>query len=556
MTKQTAEEQYRMGKAFYKKHKINYIYKYKVIKREPSGLREKGFTVDLDLWYKAWTDYEFDENTGMFTLLDPQKVSTGTPFYAKVGDFNREENGRLTAICKARTYTSKTPDGEVKNNREVLEILESTLTSVPTKGDFIEELKVEEGTYPKDGEYNGYWYVLDRLATIPPEISDFDMNLGGKYQDFSIDYVITHKESSTVKVEIKVDNETKQKPTVTSLGVRKYFKVSIKDLKLGKHTIKIIATDIDGNTATRTYTFQKVNSAPTISGEDKNLGLKNTAFTYTYQVHDAEKDPVTVVEKFNGDILRTLNNVSLDTDIDLQISDEQIRKLEINTKNTIEIEANDGTASTFRRLTFTRNNIPPIISGSDKDLGEVTNSFNYKWSATDLEKDKLRASVYLDGKKIKDIKELKDSEEQTVSITGLDMIKLRRGQHSLKIVVLDEKDFEAVRTVTFTRKIERLVMQLSHGGVETDELATRVNITEVGIYAAEGASIKYEACNNSFDEKPTWEDATAMTKAGKAYVFQNKTKTAEKAGVNVRVTIDKGSASALSYINAIGGAVD
>ena len=545
-----------MGKAFYKKHKINYIYKYKIIKRKPSGLKERGFTIANSFWSKAWTDYEFDENTGMFTLLDPESISDDIPFYAKIGDFNREENGHLAAICKARTYTSTTSSGEAQGYREVLEILESMLTSVPSKGDFIEELKVEEGTYPKDGEYNGYWYVLDRLATTPPEISDFDMNLGGKYQDFSIDYVITHKESSTVKVEIKVDNETKQKPTVTSLGVRKYFKVNIKDLKLGKHTIKLIATDIDGNTATRTYTFQKVNSAPTISGEDKNLGLKNTAFTYTYQVHDAEKDPVTVVEKFNGDILRTLNNVSLDTDIDLQISDEQIRKLEINTKNTIEIEANDGIASTFRRLTFTRNNMPPIIADRDRNLGEVTNSFEYSWSATDPEKDKMTAVVYLDDKIIKSRQAISEGANQSIELKGMDMFKIKPGKHEIRIVVEDDKGFSSTRKVTFTRVVPRLIMQLAGKGLETDELATRVNVTDVGIFVAKGAGVKYEVCNNSFDAKPIWEDATAMTQDGRVYVFQNKTKKATKAGVNIRVTIERGTAAMQSYISAIGGNYD
>jgi len=545
-----------MGKAFYKKHKINYIYKYKIIKRKPSGLKERGFTIANSFWSKAWTDYEFDEDTGMFTLLDPESISDDIPFYAKIGDFNREENGHLAAICKARTYTSTTSSGEAQGYREVLEILESMLTSVPSKGDFIEELKVEEGTYPKDGEYNGYWYVLDRLATTPPEISDFDMNLGGKYQDFSIDYVITHKESSTVKVEIKVDNETKQKPTVTSLGVRKYFKVNIKDLKLGKHTIKLIATDIDGNTATRTYTFQKVNSAPTISGEDKNLGLKNTAFTYTYQVHDAEKDPVTVVEKFNGDILRTLNNVSLDTDIDLQISDEQIRKLEINTKNTIEIEANDGIASTFRRLTFTRNNMPPIIADRDRNLGEVTNSFEYSWSATDPEKDKMTAVVYLDDKIIKSRQAISEGANQSIELKGMDMFKIKPGKHEIRIVVEDDKGFSSTRKVTFTRVVPRLIMQLAGKGLETDELATRVNVTDVGIFVAKGAGVKYEVCNNSFDAKPIWEDATAMTQDGRVYVFQNKTKKATKAGVNIRVTIERGTAAMQSYISAIGGNYD
>ena len=60
--------------------------------------------------------------------------------------------------------------------------------------------------------------------------------------------------------------------------------------------------------ATRTWTFTRVNSAPTISGSDTNLGDKNVGFTYNYTVDDADGDEVTGVEKLNDEVLRTVNN--------------------------------------------------------------------------------------------------------------------------------------------------------------------------------------------------------------------------------------------------------
>lgn len=33
-----------------------------------------------------------------------------------------------------------------------------------SRGSYIEEVVAEDGTYPNDGYYNGYWYVKDRLA--------------------------------------------------------------------------------------------------------------------------------------------------------------------------------------------------------------------------------------------------------------------------------------------------------------------------------------------------------------------------------------------------------
>lgn len=83
-------------------------------------------------------------------------------------------------------------------------------------------------------------------------------------------------------------------------------------------------------------------------------------------------------------------------------------------------------------------------------------------------------------------------------------------------------------------------MELANKGIETGStLAKRVLVSTAGIYVANGAKIKYEVCNNSFDTNPRWEDASSMVEAGRAYHFQNKEKTASKAGINIRVTIEK-----------------
>ena len=389
-----------------------------------------------------------------------------------------------------------------------------------------------------------------------PTISGSDLDMGGQYKDFSIDYIVQDADGDSVKVEIKLDGAIKQSPTATTLGVRKYYTVPIKTVDLGRHTIEIIATDSQGASSTRIYTFQKVNSAPVISGQDENLGAKNTGFSYTYTVTDNEEDSVKVIEKVNGNIIRTLNNVTLGASQTITITDEQIKNFELNGLNTIEIEASDGATTTYRRITFVRNNMPPIISDKDKDLGTVTNSLTYNWSATDPEKDPMTATIYLDDKILKARYKLAEGASQNIKIDGIEMLKIPKGNHEIRIVVEDDKGFKSTRKVTFTRKIERLVMKLNGNGIETDELAKRVLISTVGIYVAKGAVIKYEVCNNSFDAKPTWEDATTMVAAGKAFNFQNKAKTAAKAGIDIKVTIEKGTATMQSYISAIGGSFD
>lgn len=389
-----------------------------------------------------------------------------------------------------------------------------------------------------------------------PTISGSDLDLGGVFKDVSVDYIVQDADGDSVEVKISLDEGIKQPFTQTTLGVRKTFILPIKSVELGRHKLEIEARDSQGASSVRTYTFEKVNSAPVISGTDINLGAKNTAFSYKYSIADNEGDNVKVVEKLNGGIIRTLYNVTLGQEQVITISDEQIRAMELHKQNTIEIEASDGTATVYRRINFTRNNMPPIISDVDKDLGVLTDKFEYKFSATDPEEDKMVYTVSLDDRILIDREPIPDGREKSILIEGLDWLKIRPTKHTIKIFVEDDKGFKSVRTIAFTRRVDRIVVQLAKKGIVTDAIASRVLISDAGIYSAKGAITKLEVCNNSFDDAPTWEDATTMFKAGRAYNFQNKAKAAEKAGVNIRVTIGKGESTAPSYITATGGSFD
>ena len=532
-----------MAPVVYKKYEAkNLNPNYKIVEEAPNDnyrhISSNGY----------FLDFSFDEDTGEFILSNKQeKPDVRGTFYTYYG---------LTKNLIVQYDRFKYASENFHRTEAQLVYKSAPVTPKYTRGDYLGEVIAEDGNYPRYGEQGGFWYEWDRYANRAPVISGYDLDLGAKAKDFQVEYLVQDEDGDDVTVEIKIDNEIKQSPTKTTLGVRRYVSIPIKDYGIGRHTIYIKATDSKGESATRTYNFSKVNSAPVISGQDTNLGSKNSSFTYTYTVTDNENDKVDVVEKFNGEVIRTLNNVTLGSEYQITITDEQIRNMELYQFNTIEIEATDGKATTFRRVTFIRNNVPPIISDKDKDLGEVTNSLEYSWSATDPEKDKMTATVYLDNKVIKPKHTLSEGANQTLKIDGIEMFKIDRGKHRIRIVVEDDKGFSSTRTVSFTRVVDKLVMQLAHKGVETDELATRVNITSVGVYVAKGADIKYEVCNNSFDEEPTWEDATSAAQAGKAYNFVNQEKVNDKAGVNIRITITRNDASNYSYISATGGAYD
>lgn len=526
-----------MAKVIYKKYTVDYYNVYEDFRDLPFL---PGWAGGEDTYTKLprYAAYSFNEKTGVYTGVH----SSGDAKFAPNGQY---------------MYEVRTSDKNEYGYRIYYKHEAKLVKSTPVKNIYIGEVTAEENFYPRNGFKDGYWYIWDRYANTGPRISGENLDLGSKFEDFQIEYIIQDNEGDDVSVEIKVDGATKQSPTKTTLGVRRFYTVSIKDYKIGKHTIEIVATDTNGASTVRTYTFNKVNSAPVISGADENLGAKNTGFAYKYTVTDNESDKVTVIEKLNGDVIRTLTNAPLDTELYINISDEKIREFELNQVNTIEIEVTDGTATSFRRVKFLRNNMAPIISGKDMDLGELETNLSYEYSVTDPEKDESFVTVSLDNNVITKKFKVVDGQQYRIDLKGLDFLTIPPGRHTLVIEAEDDKGFISQRRITFVRVVKRLVMQLHPDKIiETDELANRALISTAGMYVARGAELKIEVCNNAFDENPTWEDATAMAVAERAYNFTNETKTAEKAGIDIRMTIEKKDAKNLSYISTLGGSFD
>lgn len=287
---------------------------------------------------------------------------------------------------------------------------------------------------------------------------------------------------------------------------------------------------------TRTWTFTRVNSAPTISGSDTNLGDKNIGFTYNYTVDDADGDEVTVVEKLNDEVLRTVNNAPKGEQLSVSITSEKLYALGLNTVNNLVISASDGQGgTTYRRLTFKRTNSAPAISGQDEDLGQQTGSFAEKYTVTDVEGDNVVVTEFIDDKKIRSYQATLGQEE-TIELSRENWLTLTNGAHQLRVEAVDGNFATSVRVWNFSKKETVIAFQFAQPE-ETDARATKILITPT--WHIEGSVAKVEACNNAFDASPAWEDITAQVAINRVYNFLNQSKTAEKWGVNVRFTIEK-----------------
>lgn len=381
----------------------------------------------------------------------------------------------------------------------------------------------------------GFRPVLEVLNT-DPLISDSDRNLGDKNQDFTIEYTVNDSDSGDVLTATESIDGRTTKSFAPTRNFKNTITVNVRELSLGPHTVKVVVTDGQGGTATRTWTFNRVNSAPTISGTDTNLGDKNIGFTYNYTVNDADGDAVTVVEMLNDETLRTINNAPKGEQLSVSITSEKLYALGLNTVNNLVITATDGQGgTTYRRLTFKRTNSAPAISGQDEDLGQQTGSFAEKYTVTDVEGDNVVVTEFVDNKQIRSYQATLGQEE-TIELSRENWLVLANGDHQLRVEAVDGNFATSVRVWNFSKKETVIAFQFAQPE-ETDARATKILITPT--WHIEGSVAKVEACNNAFDDSPAWEDITAQVAINRVYNFLNESKTAEKWGVDVRFTITK-----------------
>jgi len=196
-------------------------------------------------------------------------------------------------------------------------------------------------------------------------------------------------------------------------------------------------------------------------------------------------------------------------------------------------------------------NQPPVISGSNADLGTKRGDFTYQYSVTDPDNDVVNVVEKIDGKTIATKNAITLGATQTLSVSGNTFTALTNAQHTITITATDSAGNSAVRTLTFTKSIAGFVITLSEP-LEATEQPTRANIDVTRDIPA-GGTFKVEATNNPNDASPVWEDCTNAVLQGVAHVFTNKINTAATFGLNIRVTVERGDALTACWVSGIGG---
>ena len=153
------------------------------------------------------------------------------------------------------------------------------------------------------------------------------------------------------------------------------------------------------------------------------------------------------------------------------------------------------TTSAVRTVT---NNRPPVISGSDTDLGSFTTT-----------------------------------------------------PPSYEYTVTDAKNESTVRTLSFDKAMHSVEFEQTVA-MAADDMPTKALVNIQGSFPT-GSTLQVWICNNGNDAEPTWEDITTKALTSQKHFFTNQTKTAASWGVKIKVKLLRGSAEGDCYIQSVGG---
>lgn len=293
----------------------------------------------------------------------------------------------------------------------------------------------------------------------------------------------------------------------------------------------------DGESGDYWYVYEGVdNQAPTISGQDEDLGGFKAPFKKVFSVNDPDaNETLNVVVKLNAATIRTINNATKNESYEIDIDDSKFSELELNKVNTIEITVNDSNgASSIRRYTFKKVNSNPVVTVTNTNLGEQNKPFSFSFTAADPDSDDITVKVYVDDVQLQELGKITPNQAKTVSIGKLDYAKLLNGEHRIKIEATDSYGAKGTGYITFTKKIDYCWYRLTKE-VDAQPIAIVVNpLAEV----AKGAKMTIKVCLNANDTNPTWE-VIPEELIGQKYSFDTKTKSADKWCIGVDMRIDR-----------------
>ena len=209
--------------------------------------------------------------------------------------------------------------------------------------------------------------------------------------------------------------------------------------------------------------------------------------------------------------------------------------------------SDDGSAQT--------NTAPTISSPSGNsgvNLGSKAAAFNFQYTPSDADGDKLTVTEKLDGVTKKTRSNVTSGTQLTFECasTAAEFQKILNGSHTITIEVSDGKE-KATFTATFTKQVTGATITLDEPLAVEGDITVAI-LTVTGDIPAD-ADYTVEVTNNANDSSPVWQDVTTEVKNGTNIVFENHENT-NGAAFNFRITVDRGASNTGGYITGVSGA--
>ena len=185
-------------------------------------------------------------------------------------------------------------------------------------------------------------------------------------------------------------------------------------------------------------------------------------------------------------------------------------------------------------------NTPPVISGSDQNLGSKTAPFTYQYTVTDAQAATQTITVtekLTNGTQTITLRTYTATSgaQNTVDLSSV-WLPLLSGTHVLTITANDGNGGTATRKITFSRTVSRIAAARAF---HTDALVKKVFISLYPSDLPADATLHLEVTNNPFDTSPVWVDITSKANS-LVHVFTNTT-AANGYGLGYRFYILKGT---------------
>lgn len=187
----------------------------------------------------------------------------------------------------------------------------------------------------------------------------------------------------------------------------------------------------------------------------------------------------------------------------------------------------DGMESAYRTgaAKTINHNTPPVISGSDSNLGAMTTPVTYSYTVTDAQAPSQTITVtekLTNGTETITLRTFSATSgaTNTIDLTS-NWLKLLPGSHTLTITASDGQSDPVIRTITFSRTVTRIAASRAF---TTDAIVERVFLSVFPANRPADSALHMEVSNNPFDTSPVWEDISAKVNSA-VHIFTNTTAT-------------------------------